>query len=546
MINQSNTLRLPILLMAISLTVIGSVWAWLGQAQPTQAWPLANGEKLYCMSYTPFQPGQSPFDKSLIVSPDAIASDLKRIASLTECVRTYSAASNGIGAVADAAAEQGLSVLQGIWISPDPVANTAEIDAALRAAERHSTTIKALIVGNEVLLRREQTATGLIALIRRVKARTKLPVTYADVWEFWLKNPEIAREVDFITLHILPYWEDHPVAADRAAQHVLDITKTIQAAFPGKDIIIGEVGWPSAGRMREAALPSPVNQARVISDVIAAAKTNAIRVNLIEAFDQPWKRQLEGTVGGHWGLFDAYERAPKFTPGAAISGVKNAAWLAVVSSLLALMSFAASMFAGRLMKEGVSQLRWISAALNATIASLLFGLAIPSLADSAHGAAGVARSLALGSVALLAAFQSVVIVSGNSPASFATLLGGAAAVSSKLSRFSGLYLMFASVIAMTISLTLTFDPRYAELPFAPMTAAAVAAICLRFGAGNSHNGKQLNAETLFAGGLMLTALFVAIHEGVSNWQAQWLAAAVLALAAALIWPLQLAGRTQET
>jgi hypothetical protein len=28
------------------------------------------------------------------------------------------------------------------------------------------------------------------------------PVTYADVWEFWLRNPQLADEVDFITVHM--------------------------------------------------------------------------------------------------------------------------------------------------------------------------------------------------------------------------------------------------------------------------------------------------------------------------------------------------------
>ena len=75
--------------------------------------------------------------------------------------------------------------------------------------------------------------------------------------------------------------------------------------FPGKEILIGETGWPSQGRMREGALPSRTNQARVVSEILDTAKREGFRVNLIEAYDQPWKRQLEGTVGGYWGLFDA-------------------------------------------------------------------------------------------------------------------------------------------------------------------------------------------------------------------------------------------------
>ncbi len=89
-----------------------------------------------------------------------------------------------------------------------------------------------------------------------------MPVTYADVWEFWLRNRELAAAVDFITIHILPYWEDFPIPARDAARHVDAIRKQVVAAFPGKEILLGEFGWPSAGRMREGALPSPANQAR--------------------------------------------------------------------------------------------------------------------------------------------------------------------------------------------------------------------------------------------------------------------------------------------
>ena len=146
-----------------------------------------------------------------------------------------------------------------------------------------------------------------------------MPVTYADVWEYWLRNREVYDAVDFVTIHILPYWEDFPIRANIAAAHVDSIRKRMAVAFPGKEILIGETGWPSAGRMREGALPSRTNQARVVSEILDLAKREKFRVNLIEAYDQPWKRQLEGTVGGYWGLIDAVQRALKYPPGEPIS-----------------------------------------------------------------------------------------------------------------------------------------------------------------------------------------------------------------------------------
>ena len=175
------------------------------------------------------------------------------------------------------------------------------------------------MVGNEVLLRGEMTTSDLAANIRSVKSRVTVPVTYADVWEFWLRNREVYDAVDFVTIHILPYWEDIPVRAKFAAGHVDDIRKRMAVAFPNKEILIGETGWPSAGRMREGALPSRTNQARVVSEILDLAKREKFRVNLIEAYDQPWKRQLEGTVGGYWGLIDDAQRAVKYPPGEPIS-----------------------------------------------------------------------------------------------------------------------------------------------------------------------------------------------------------------------------------
>src|SRR5207302_8970418 len=114
----------------------------------------------------------------------------------------------------------------------------------------------------------EMTVADLVANIRSVKAQVTVPVTYADVWEFWLKNREVYEAVDFVTIHILPYWEDFPIKAKFAASHVDSIRKRMAVAFPGKEILIGVTGSPSQGRMREGALPSRASQARVVSEIL--------------------------------------------------------------------------------------------------------------------------------------------------------------------------------------------------------------------------------------------------------------------------------------
>ena len=247
-------------------------------------------------------------------TPAQIEQDLAQLAKVSDCVRTYSV-DFGLDQVPEIAQRHGLKVLLGLWVSGHTDRTQYQISTGVALANRFPDVVRAIIVGNEVLLRGEVSPAMLAETIRGVKSRVKMQVTYADVWEFWLRYRELANVVDFVTIHILPYWEDDPVAARAAADHVDTIRKRVVENFPGKEIVIGEVGWPSAGRMREAALPSPANQARVIADVLERGKRERFRVNVIEAFDQPWKRALEGTVGGHWGLFDDATRQQKFAWG---------------------------------------------------------------------------------------------------------------------------------------------------------------------------------------------------------------------------------------
>ncbi|MCL1860372.1 MAG: beta-1,6-glucan synthase [Proteobacteria bacterium] len=297
------------------LVVLIALLAWLIAETKPVAIPgleLAQGEQLRCVSYAPFhRPGQTPFDEELIIPRQQIEEDLRAIKTITGCVRLYST-DKGLDQVPGIAQELGLKVLLGAWIGFVPKKSTLEIERAITLANAYRDTVRAIIVGNEVLLRHERTATEMRTLLDSVRARSPVPVTYADVWEFWLKNSELAAHVDFVTVHILPFWEDDPVDIGRALAHVAETRKKIGAAFPGKPILIGETGWPSAGLQRGESLPSKVNQARYIREFVRRAHDSGWDYNLIEAVDQPWKRSLEGTVGGYWGMLDANTLQTKF------------------------------------------------------------------------------------------------------------------------------------------------------------------------------------------------------------------------------------------
>ncbi|WP_349616667.1 beta (1-6) glucans synthase [Azotobacter salinestris] len=319
---------LPPYLFATLLALLALSGIWYSAGQPVMlADVVSPTHKLQCVSYSPFDKDQSPFDKPFVLREARMDADLALLAERFQCVRTYSM--TGMEGLPALARKHGLKLMLGAWVSPDPVDTEAEIALLIDAAKANPDIVEAVIVGNETLLRKEVTATHLASLIERVKDSIDQPVTYADVWEFWLKHPEVAPAVDFLTIHLLPYWEDDPSGIDQALAQVARVRQDFGQRFAPKDILIGETGWPSEGRQRETALPSRVNQALFVRGFVAMAEQHGWRYNLIEAFDQPWKRQSEGAVGGYWGLLDT-EREDKHILAGPISNLPHwPIWLGI-------------------------------------------------------------------------------------------------------------------------------------------------------------------------------------------------------------------------
>src|SRR6266550_2019070 len=405
------------------VAAIFGAWAWLGAAVEMPRSPFGPGEKLTCISYAPFRGTQSPFDPDIPLDPRQIEEDLAQLKPLSNCVRTYSI-DHGLNQIPEIARRHGMKVLQGLWLSSLPEASRKQIDTAVTLANRFPDAIEAVVVGSEVLLRGEMSAPDLIRTIREVKAQVSMPVTYADVWEFWLRHRDIAAAVDFVTIHILPYWEDFPIPARDAAEHVDAIRKRVAAAFPDKDVFVGEFGWPSAGRMRESALPSPVNQAFAMHEVLDRAKGENYRVNLIEAYDQPWKRWLEGTVGGHWGLFDAYGRRAKFAWGGAVSNHPHWPWQAAGGVGLAALVFATALAVRWRTAAAASAGWWLRLTAIAIVAGGLIGWTVANVPLESLTLGDWLRSLAWAAIALMSPVAAAAaLASGASAPSFARVLG---------------------------------------------------------------------------------------------------------------------------
>ena len=477
---------------ALALALLGGL-AWLAAL----LWPVAvPGDlpaRLECVSYAPFRlPGESPLRRSAHISRARIGQDLALLARHFGCVRTYSVA-QGLDRVPAIAARLGMQVLLGVWIGPDARANARQIARAIEVARSAPPgSIRAIVVGNEVLLRGDQPVRVLLADLRAVHAATGLPVTYADVWAVWLRHPQLAPAVNFITVHMLPYWDNEPVPVHAAVARVAALTARVRAAFPGKPVFIGETGWPSAGRARRDAVPSRVNEAAYLRGFVAWARAHHQRYNLIEAFDQPWKRALEGTVGGSWGIYDSRAR-PKFAWSGPVTEDPRAWW--ALLPLLLLGAVIGAWRGGRAMR------------ICGALAGAGSGLASWALLRMATAAAWDAAQWVwwglLGAGLLCAAWLLL-------DALCAQLRNGHIAHPERLARLS-----FAALFVVTyLDLLLVFDGRYRDWPlpaFIPI-ALGVALLRLLHGAPLLH-GPRARALALAA---LLLGLTGVLQEALLN------------------------------
>jgi len=315
---------------------LGLFWFWMAKPSDNLI-TLDPNVKLQCISYAPFGKDDSPLNipKGFRPSPAQMDHDLALLSTLTQCIRVYS--SVGLEELPSIARKHGLKMWLGAWVGNDAKMTQKEIDTVIRLAKENQDIVETVVVGNEALLRSDVSASQLVNYINAVKqALPDTVITYADVWEYWNKHPEIAAAVDRVTIHILPYWEDKPISVDKALLHVKNIRDLMKQKIPDKEIVIGETGWPSVGRMREGALPSAENQAIFTRGFVKMAEEDGWKYNFIEGFDQPWKRVSEGAVGGYWGLFDA-NRMDKHILHGFVSNYPHALWLFMGSFGLSLL-----------------------------------------------------------------------------------------------------------------------------------------------------------------------------------------------------------------
>ncbi|KAF8061932.1 davT [Scenedesmus sp. PABB004] len=197
--------------------------------------------------------------------PDELEDDLAHLHRYAHRVRTFALECPELLAMLahHVTADPRASWLLGLWFGRNAAANKEQVRALSRLLREHpGASIAGIAVGSEAVSRGDATPAELAAAVGEVRtlvraaaaapggaALARVPVLAVEAPEAF--TPELVAAVDVVGLALAPFYAA-PVDtaregwADRAAAAAVQQAAALAAAHPGKQVLVAEVGWPSA------------------------------------------------------------------------------------------------------------------------------------------------------------------------------------------------------------------------------------------------------------------------------------------------------------
>lgn len=265
------------------------------------------------IDYGPFRDGQNP-NRGIFPSAQNLIDDSFVLADIAPRVRFFSSA-NGFDVGIAAVLQRGLEAVPGAFLlggnSPAILANNAlEVSSLEAVLNKYTTGIPYAVVGTEAIFGQHLSVDQVVAQIQSVRMATngRVPLTTAEIPATWFAHPELAAAVDVIMVNVYPYHEHVPLST--AVDAVFQQVHALQAAYPGKQVIIGETGWPSAGFEAGADVASVANQQAYVSEFWQCATQEHVDFFYFEIFDETWKADRPDSPQSHFGLFTSDRTVP--------------------------------------------------------------------------------------------------------------------------------------------------------------------------------------------------------------------------------------------
>lgn len=131
------------------------------------------------------------------------------------------------------------------FLASNKIKNAQEIDRVVALTNQYPEIVVAVAVGNEALVEWNDhmvPVESVIRYVRQVKQAVTVPVTVADNYDWWAKHgAALAQELDFISVHIYPVWENKDI--DEGMAYSIANLQVVRSALPQSRIVIAEAGW---------------------------------------------------------------------------------------------------------------------------------------------------------------------------------------------------------------------------------------------------------------------------------------------------------------
>ncbi|KAF2439020.1 glycoside hydrolase family 17 protein [Karstenula rhodostoma CBS 690.94] len=222
------------------------------------------------MDYTPLN-SQYPDCMHIPPSQNNITRDMAVMSQLTNAVRLYGTDCNQTDMILhsiDRLELTDMKVWLGVWLGNNDTTNDRQVSNMWEIIDKHVVPkwkdgkdhqFKGVIVGNEVLFRKDLTKTELLKYITTIRDNitslgkkhnvddTKLPIALSDLGDNW--TSDMATKVDIVMSNVHPFFAG--VEVDKAAGWTWDFWTGHDVALTASNAsikqVIAEVGWPTGG-----------------------------------------------------------------------------------------------------------------------------------------------------------------------------------------------------------------------------------------------------------------------------------------------------------
>jgi exo-beta-1,3-glucanase (GH17 family) len=192
--------------------------------------------------------------------------------------------------------------------------NIVQLDQVADLANSYKDIVLGISIGNENTAHWHPNKISPEALVdhaKILKTKTDLPITFCEgAYEWRNQGVELAKVVDFISIHVYPLWQRVPYT--EAVELTIKQYHETKVAFPDKPVIFTEFGWTtSATENMDLSETNEEYQKGYLDQMIDWSKKNEVTMFIFEAFDEPWKggdNPLEAEK--HWGIYNV-NRTPK-------------------------------------------------------------------------------------------------------------------------------------------------------------------------------------------------------------------------------------------